>query len=118
MFGTVDHATHRMRRAPLNKLFSKAQISKLEPKIQGLAQRLCDKLLALQGSGRVFDLTSAYSCYTTDVVYQYCFGASIDLLGKDGFEPNFRTPIMGFLNQLNFTKFFPFVLELIQSTPL
>lgn len=48
-FGTSDHNLHRIRRIPVAKFFSRAQLAQLEPLIQRLAQRLCDKMLAQAG---------------------------------------------------------------------
>jgi len=44
-FGTVDHDLHRIRRNAMNKFFSRAQVSRLEPEIKELVGQLCDKLL-------------------------------------------------------------------------
>ncbi|KAG4222842.1 hypothetical protein PC116_g28685 [Phytophthora cactorum] len=47
-----------MRRAPLAKFFSKTQLTPMEPRVQQLAQHLCDKILAQAGTGKPFDLIS------------------------------------------------------------
>lgn len=47
MFATLGHDLHRIRRSAVNKFFSKAQIAKLESKIKGLANELCDKIIRL-----------------------------------------------------------------------
>ena len=46
-FGTADHDLHRVRRNAMNKFFSHAQITRLEPEITHLVQLLCDKLLSM-----------------------------------------------------------------------
>lgn len=60
-FATPDHDHHRIRRAPLAKFFSKNQIAKLEPQLQLLTQRLCDKLLAWSGKDEPINTQMAYS---------------------------------------------------------
>jgi hypothetical protein len=45
-FGTISHDLHRVRRNAMNKFFSRAQITKLEPEMLKLTQRLCDKLIS------------------------------------------------------------------------
>lgn len=45
-FSAVEHDLHRVRRSALNKFFSRAQITKLEPEIKKLTGQLCDKLLS------------------------------------------------------------------------
>lgn len=42
-FATTDHDLHRIRREPLRKKFSVAQVSKLEVEVHTLAQHLRDK---------------------------------------------------------------------------
>lgn len=46
-FGTIDHDLHRIRRGAMNRFFSRAQITKLEPEMAKLTQSLCDKLLSM-----------------------------------------------------------------------
>jgi cytochrome P450 len=67
-FGTFDHDLHRLRRGAINRYFSKASISKLEPLIHDPSQKLCNKLLARAKVAEAFDVTMAYSCFTTDVI--------------------------------------------------
>lgn len=67
-FGTKEHEVHRMRRAAVNKSFSRGQMKKLEPEIHTLAQQLCDKLLAWIKE-EPLDLAMAFSCYTSGKHY-------------------------------------------------
>ncbi|KAI9043090.1 cytochrome P450 [Aspergillus affinis] len=113
--GTVPHAIlsttpydlHRMRRSALAKFFSRGHVSRLEPKIHRLVQRLCDKVLA-QGK-EPFDVTSAFSCFSTDVISDYCFGESFGFLEQKSWEPNFRKPLYALLKPLFPFRFFPFL---------
>lgn len=75
---TRDHDVHRRRRQALSNSFSKAAIVNLEPMIHEKVQTLCDKLLRYPP--RPFDITAAYSCFTTDVITDYCFGEPFGLL--------------------------------------
>lgn len=107
MFATVQHDLHRVRRTVVNKFFSRAQISKLEPGIKNLADQLCDKIISLGKSSPVciylpnatfvkrllmssegianktpLDVTTAYSCFTSDVISGYCFGEPFGLISQ------------------------------------
>ncbi|KAI5862571.1 cytochrome P450 [Durotheca rogersii] len=111
-FGTSDHDRHRLRRGPLAKFFSRSQIARLEPKVQGLAVRLCERLLARAGDPEPFDVTMAYSCFTSDVVSDYCFGKGFGFLARDNsasWEPNFRRPLSSLLRNVFVFRFFPFL---------
>ncbi|KAI8931399.1 hypothetical protein NX059_011729 [Plenodomus lindquistii] len=78
-FSTTNHDTHRMRRNALSKFFSRAQVSRLEPTVRDSAEQLCDKILNLGKEGP-FDVTTALSLFTTDVITGYCLGESLGLL--------------------------------------
>lgn len=65
-FGTIDHDLHRMRRAPVARFFSRGNVAKLEGEIKEHVQVLCDKLLRQE---EPFDVKTAYSCFTADVIF-------------------------------------------------
>lgn len=111
-FGTVDHDLHRIRRAPVAKLFSRSVIISLEEDIAALAQQLCDKIMAERGKGTPFDLTRAYSNLSTDVISAYCFGESFNLLNQPGWGSNFRDSNLAILKHWFLFRFFPFLKSL------
>ena len=97
-----------MRRNALAKFFSRAQVTQLEPKIHRLAERLCDKILNL-GREAPFNVTTAYSLLSTDVISDYCFGESIGLVAQKGWEPSLREPLYALLRMVYSFRFFPFL---------
>ncbi|KAK6814081.1 hypothetical protein RU639_010126 [Aspergillus parasiticus] len=107
IFSTTDHDIHRVRRTAIAKFFSRGQVSRLEPKIHKLAQRLCDKILT-QGK-EPLDIPSAYSCFSIDVISDYCFGQSYGFLDQTSWEPNFRKPIFSLFIPVFAFRFFPFL---------
>ena len=107
-FGTADHDLHRLRRIPVAKFFSRSMIARLEPEIQTLAQKLCDKLLRESGQ-KPFDITMAYSCFTSDAISGYSFGENFGFLNQDGWYPNFREPLAALLAPVFIFRFFPFL---------
>lgn len=82
-------------------------ITRLEPEIHNLVQKLCDKLLAQSGDGQAFDITMAYSCFTSDAISGYSFGESFGLLDQKGWYPNFREPTASILRPVFIFRFFP-----------
>ncbi|KAL8730480.1 MAG: hypothetical protein Q9166_004044 [cf. Caloplaca sp. 2 TL-2023] len=97
-----------MRRNALGKFFSRAQVSRLEPTVRDLAQRLCDKIL-VAGEGTPFDLTTAYSLFTTDVISGYCLGKNLGLVAQKSWHPNFREPLYAQLRLVYLFRFIPFL---------
>jgi cytochrome P450 len=108
---------HRKRRSAINQFFSKSSISKLQPEIQKLAQKLCDKLLAEAGNEEPIDLAMAYSGYTTDVISLYCFGQSKGFLDQEGFQVNLREGIHLGCNSWRFAKQFPAIFYITDTLP-
>ncbi|KAJ8111309.1 hypothetical protein OPT61_g6064 [Boeremia exigua] len=105
-FGTADHDLHRIRRPPVAKFFSRGMIARLEPDIKDLVQKLCDKLLRESGR-KAFDITMAYSCFTSDAISGYSFGESFGFLDQEGWFPNFREPLASMLRPVFIFRFFP-----------
>ncbi|KAK1981006.1 trichodiene oxygenase [Colletotrichum cereale] len=115
----IDHDLHRKRRGAMNKFFSRVQLFKLEPKIHALAQRLCDKLLVgASDPDKVVPLTEAYSCFTSDVVSEYCFGEAFGLLDQEDWTPNFREAVYGQLNHIFLFRFFPWLKPILLVGPM
>jgi hypothetical protein len=97
-----------MRRNALAKFFSRSQVTQLEPKVHELAECLCDKILKV-GEKAPFNVTTAYSLLSTDVISDYCFGEIIGLVTQKGWEPNFRGPLYALLVMIYYLRFFPFL---------
>jgi hypothetical protein len=90
----------------------------LDTEIHSLAQQLCDKLLAQVGTeNRILEITGAYSCFTSDVISEYCFGERFGFLDQDSFEPNFRRAVYSILEALYIFRFFPWLKALLLITP-
>lgn len=100
-----------MRRNALNKFFSRAQVSRLEPTVRDLAERLCEKILTIGKEGP-FDVTTALSLFTTDVITGYCLGDNLGLIAQRGWEPNFREPLYAQLKLVYLFRFFPWLRHL------
>ncbi|KAL2882245.1 hypothetical protein SGCOL_002514 [Colletotrichum sp. CLE4] len=117
-FGTIDHDLHRRRRAGVGKFFSRQQMLKLEPQVHAAAQKLCDKLLTFAGANdEVVPLQDAYSCFTTDVITEYCFGESFKFLEQKKWTPNYRAAVYGALNHTFLFKFFPSLKMMMNAGP-
>ncbi|OLN95820.1 Trichodiene oxygenase 1 [Colletotrichum chlorophyti] len=99
-FGTVGHAHHR-----------------LEWVIHEAAQALCDKLLSYRGRGP-FETVSAYSCYTADIVSDYCFGDAFGFLQQPDWEPNFKEAVYVMFHLVHIMRHFPVTTWLMELVPV
>jgi hypothetical protein len=106
-----------MRRGALNRYFSKASVSALEPQIHEKVQKLCVQLESHAGSKKPVDLTMAFSCLTTDVITEYAFGQSYNFLDSATFEPNLRPAIFASMSKGPLFKQLPFLAKLMPSLP-
>ncbi|KAK8100423.1 hypothetical protein PG999_010797 [Apiospora kogelbergensis] len=114
-FGSRLHETHRLRRGALNRFFSKAQMLKLEPKVQQLVQQLCDKLLAW--TGKPIDMGEAFNCLTSDTISAYAFGEPRGFLDQHGWDKNYKGALEGFTSSIYIWRFFPQFGKLVVLAP-
>jgi hypothetical protein len=101
----------------MNRFFSKASVTKLEPTIHEKIDKLCRQLSTHMGSRKPVQLNMAFSCFTTDVVTTYAFGKCYDFLEDASFETNFHAPIVAGTDLGPYIKQFRFIFPLVQSLP-
>ncbi|KAI8648552.1 hypothetical protein NCS57_01466400 [Fusarium keratoplasticum] len=78
----TDAIAHKERRRMLNSLFSRAGVLKLQPIIHDKLRLLGDKIDRLYKKGPV-NVYDAFRLLTTEVVMQFAFARSADLIGED-----------------------------------
>ncbi|OJJ96495.1 hypothetical protein ASPACDRAFT_54396 [Aspergillus aculeatus ATCC 16872] len=74
IFSTEDHALHRDRRRVLGQFFKKNAILRLEPAIRANIALLEKHFAALVDTPGCLELHTAFQCFTSDTLSQYCFG--------------------------------------------
>lgn len=89
-FSTLSHELHRTRRGSLASFFSKSSVQQLEPAVQSVVEKLVLRLQALKGSGTNLNVVNLYSCLTGDIISQYAFGRSYNLLDNSDFAPHWN----------------------------
>lgn len=93
---SATHEAHRRLRAPLDRLFARASIARVEPRIVARTQKLCDRLSAFKDTGEVISLSDAISSLTTDIISSIIFEDPSDYLGSPDFNKRwYRTLKMG-----------------------
>lgn len=118
MIGTVSHDLHRIRRAPLNKFFSKASVMRLEPVIQEKVDKLLSRLREFQESGRPLTISLAFACFTNDVVSEYAFAKSYNYLGtSEDFHTDFHDAMVSVSEVSHVLKQVPWLIAVMQKVP-
>lgn len=84
---TVDHDLHRKRRKPLEPFFSRLGISRLEPTIAQVVEKLDAHLKTLEGTNTVIRLDHAFSAFSGDIIRKICWKDEGDFLNDPNFSP-------------------------------
>ncbi|PCH05418.1 Cytochrome P450 [Penicillium occitanis (nom. inval.)] len=113
----LDHAHHRLLRSNMNPYFSMARVRQLEPEIQTLANKLCDRLKSFKGTGVPINTQHAYSCFATDIISDYTMGIGFNFLDSPDFSPQWSATLSGIAKSSAFFKPFPWLLTIMKSLP-
>lgn len=113
----LDHAHHRLLRSNMNPYFSMARVRQLEPEIQTLANKLCDRLGSFRGTGVPINMQHAFSCFATDIISDYTMGTGFHFLDTPDFSPSWSETLSGIAKSSAFFKPFPWLLVIMKSLP-
>ena len=86
-FDTVGHVLHRRRRGAFSHFFSKASVRRLEPLIQTVIDKLCQKLSRYTDTKEPVNIVHAYSALTQDMITEYRFSECRNVLEMENFSP-------------------------------
>jgi cytochrome P450 len=81
-FGTTANEIHRIRRAALNPMFSRKMVLELEAVVQDKARKVCKLMQEGIKRGTPVDLHHAFRSVSVDVISDFAFDKSYDLLDK------------------------------------
>ncbi|KAI9806985.1 MAG: hypothetical protein M1833_002643 [Piccolia ochrophora] len=116
-FSTVPHELHRRRRAALSPFFSKRSVHRVEPLIQKAVDNLCTRLSEFQELGEPVHLGYGWSAFTADVITDYSFGKSFDLLKTPDLGTGFYDMIMAPSELTHLIKQFGWLFPVLEMMP-
>ncbi|KAL8785036.1 MAG: hypothetical protein Q9195_008796 [Heterodermia aff. obscurata] len=116
-FSTIGHEHHRLRRAAIAPLFSKALIQQFEPSVQAMIDKLMSRLQKLKGSGTVINMIAMYPCLTSDIICQYAFASPYGYLDEPEFAPLWHKAVMDASEGSHFFKQFPWLESMMRKMP-
>lgn len=116
-FSTIDHRMHRLRRQPMNPLFSKQSILRLEPMVQVLVEKLCGRIDEFKQSGQPTPMRLAYQALTTDVVTAYALNKSWNHLDSPDFSPEWVATVKATADMANLMKQVPWLFGIVNALP-
>jgi cytochrome P450 len=115
--GTQSWERHRARRAAMARFFSRANVTKLEPKVLARVKKLCDRVQEFRDAARVIPLSHAYRCYATDVISDYAAPHGRDFLSTPDFSAAFNQVLRDFSEIMLWHRHFPIVFPLLGAIP-
>lgn len=89
-FSSVGADSHRERRAPIERYFSKSSVAGMEPMIWESLDKLNGHLRNASHSGRIVSLDAAFAGLSSDIVHQYSFGLYSRCLDPEDFKGTVR----------------------------
>lgn len=114
---TEDHNLHKMRRKPLEPLFSRRAIDLAQENIWTFAKRVEELFNKAKGTGNVISLNRAFSAFVDDAVSETCFGKSIGLLEDEDFSPSWHKLLEGLGTQTPLLFNFPILPRMLNLLP-
>ncbi|KAL2830450.1 cytochrome P450 [Aspergillus cavernicola] len=81
---TIAHDLHRRRRKPLDPYFSRQGVTRLEPMVAELTEKLVvDRLESYKGTGKVVRLDHAFTAFSGDVINRICVNDPSEVYVED-----------------------------------
>lgn len=117
-FGTIPNDEHKRKRARLNPMFSRKMVLQLEDIVQAKANKVVALANRCIESGQPADLHHMFRCVSVDVITEYAFDKSYNLLDTPDFGAYFFRMVRGVGPALYIFQQFPFLRDLAYSIPL
>lgn len=116
-FPTIDADVHRRRRNALNPFFSVAAISKIEPTIHALINKLSARMAVAGEKDEVVPLFYAYRCLTVDMISEYVFGKQLGVMDREDWGESFYSAWRALWEMSGLIRQVPVIMTIFQSMP-
>ncbi|KAL4876358.1 cytochrome P450 [Aspergillus karnatakaensis] len=117
-FSTIDSETHRQRRAPVERFFSKRVIENNESLIYKSIDKLLFYINKAHENDTVISLDAGFAALTSDIIYEYVYGFNPGSLDKEGFNGAVRDGINSLMRMSHLLYFFPVFNTIMDMVPL
>jgi cytochrome P450 len=116
-FGTADFERHRSRRAAQQGYFTQGAVAKFDPHLEIIVGKLTQRIREFKGTGQPVNLSNAYRSLATDVVTEFSFQKSYNLLESPDFAAAFQRTLRDFPEIGMWHRHFGLILDLFQAMP-
>lgn len=117
-FSTLSHKLHRQQQLPIASFFSKVAIQHLEPIVQSVVNKLVLRLKALQRSDTFINLVNIFTALIANVIFQYSFDCSANLIEHLDFALNWHKVIKASSINFHVMKHFKWAEYMLRITPV
>jgi cytochrome P450 len=114
---TIPNDLHRVRRAAISPLFSRKVVLDLEGVVQSKVEKLCRRLSETLRVGKPMDLHHGFRAVSVDVITDYAFDKSYDLLDSPNLGTEFFDALRGMVPAFWVFQQFPFTQNLSRMLP-
>ncbi|KAH9216249.1 cytochrome P450 [Leptodontidium sp. 2 PMI_412] len=116
-FGTADHDLHRVRRKAQQGYFTQEAVANFDGHLKSICNKLRSRLEEFKGTGQPVNLSNAFRSLATDVVTEYCFHKSYNLLDEPDFAASFQRAIRDFPAIGVWHRHFGLILDIFAAMP-
>jgi len=117
LFSTIDHDVHRLRRKPLNPMFSAKRIAEFQPVIREKVEKFCRIADGYEREKQVMALNRAWMALSTDVITEYAFARAYNQLDSPGFQDTLHEALIAIYTTGQFALHFPIVFPILDMLP-
>lgn len=108
---------HRARRKAQQGYFTQDAVSQFDPHLQDIIAKLSLRLEDFKGTGQPLNLSNAFRSLATDVVTEYCFHKSYNLLDSPDFAASFHRAIRDLTEIGIWHRHFGVILDVFLAIP-
>jgi cytochrome P450 len=116
-FGTADHDIHRIRRKAQQTYFTVDSVARFDPELDRITSKLVSRLLEFKRINQPANLSNAFRSLATDVVTDYAFHKSYNLLDSPDFAAAFQRTVRDFPEIGLWHRHFGLILHILDLMP-
>lgn len=116
-FGTADHDIHRIRRKAQQTYFTVDSVARFDPELDRITSKLVSRLLEFKRIDQPANLSNAFRSLATDVVTDYAFHKSYNLLDSPDFAASFQRTVRDFPEIGLWHRHFGLILHILDLMP-
>ncbi|KAI0387436.1 cytochrome P450 [Hypomontagnella monticulosa] len=117
LFSTMDHDTHRMRRAALLPFFSPSYVRKLQPVFQERMDVLLRRMSDFKDTDEAVNANCMFAAFSRDIMEMLAFGQCSHRLESPRFDPSERDASLSGAQSFHVLKRVPWLNDVMMVLP-